>query len=339
MASRARHDEILANDRRLVGRKPTYLFRHRPFQGVTNDTMPAMNNLIWNPLALKWVARAPGRISRPSGKTGACPLCPGNEEMTPKETWALRPDGSLPNTKGWLVRAVPNLYPAISGPGMSHEVIIHSPDHSRDLATTTLEEATRVVCAWGARLADFKSNPATKFAQISVNHGRAAGASLEHPHSQAVGLSQIPPVAEAEVLSTSISCPICQLVRTDEHSLRLRTIGGLLAMCPPWSEHPYEMLIAPTDHQNAFETSGLEEIVAGLLTELLARLMALDSIESYNVVLHTAPSTPMGAKFHWHLHAFGRAGTCAGIELGAGLPISIVDPADAAQTLREVIPH
>lgn len=312
--------------------------RRRPFREVTNGTMPGMTNLIWNPLALKWVARAPGRISRPSGRTGSCPLCPGNEEMTPPETWALRPDGSMLNTEGWLVRAVPNLYPAVAGPGMSHEVIIHSPDHSQDLATASLKEATHVVRAWSARLTAFKSNPATKFAQISVNHGRAAGASLEHPHSQAIGLSQVPPIAEAELLSTSICCPICQLVEAGDRALWLHEAGGLIALCPPWSEHPYEILIAPTDHQSAFEASGSEETVAGLLTKLLATLITSGSIESYNVVVHTAPATPKGNEFHWHIHAFGRVGTYAGIELGAGLPISMIAPADAAGILRGVTP-
>lgn len=338
MVWRARRDEVLGDDRRLVGRKPTCLSRRRPFRKVTDDTMPRMTNLIWNPLALKWIARAPARISRPSGKTGSCPLCPGNEGMTPPETWALRPDGSLPDTEGWLVRAVPNLYPAVTGPGMSHEVIVHSPDHSQDLAAASPEEATRVVRAWSARLTAFKSNPATKFAQISVNEGRAAGASLEHPHSQAIGLSQVPPVAEAELLSTSIACPICQLSDDGDRDLWLSEGEGLMALCPPWSEHPYEMLIAPTDHQSAFETSNSETAVAGLLTRLLSALQEIDSIEAYNVVLHTAPATPKGREFHWHAHAFGRVGTYAGIELGAGLPISMIDPSDAAGTLRGVRP-
>ncbi|RIK07941.1 MAG: hypothetical protein DCC49_09625 [Acidobacteria bacterium] len=300
--------------------------------------MPAMTNLIWNPLALKWIARAPERISRPTGKTGACPLCPGNEEMTPPETWALRPEGSFPDTEGWLVRAVPNLYPAVTGPGMSHEVIVHSPNHCRDLAVASLEEATHVVQAWSARLDAFKSNPATKFAQISVNHGRAAGASLEHPHSQAIALSQIPPIAEAELLSTSISCPICQLLQEAKQNLFLRELEGLAALCPPWSEHPYEILIAPRDHQSAFERSGLEIQVAELLTNLLAALTESVSVEAYNVVLHTAPNTPKGSEFHWHIHAFGRVGTYAGIELGAGLPISMIDPARAAEALKGVKP-
>jgi len=42
-----------------------------------------------------------------------CPFCEGREDRTPPETWADRPGGS-PDTPGWRVRAVPNLYPALA---------------------------------------------------------------------------------------------------------------------------------------------------------------------------------------------------------------------------------
>ena len=82
-----------------------------------------------------------------------CPFCPGNEENTPPEILAYRPDGSRPNTKGWTLRVVPNRYPALmiegnldrEGHGMydkmngvgAHEVIIETPD-----AKTALEDLT-----------------------------------------------------------------------------------------------------------------------------------------------------------------------------------------------------
>jgi UDPglucose--hexose-1-phosphate uridylyltransferase len=44
----------------------------------------------------------------------SCPFCEGREDRTPPETWADRPGGGDPDTPGWRVRAVPNLYPALA---------------------------------------------------------------------------------------------------------------------------------------------------------------------------------------------------------------------------------
>ena len=41
------------------------------------------------------------------------PFAEGHEASTPPELFALRPDGSRPNTPGWRVRVVPNRYPAL----------------------------------------------------------------------------------------------------------------------------------------------------------------------------------------------------------------------------------
>src|SRR3954452_20890896 len=43
-----------------------------------------------------------------------CPFCEGREDRAPPETWADRPGGGPPDTPGWRVRAVPNLYPALA---------------------------------------------------------------------------------------------------------------------------------------------------------------------------------------------------------------------------------
>jgi UDPglucose--hexose-1-phosphate uridylyltransferase len=68
---------------------------------------------------------APARADRPFDFGGAatepdpkgaenCPFDEGREDRTPPETWADRPAGGAPNTPGWTVRAVPNLYPALA---------------------------------------------------------------------------------------------------------------------------------------------------------------------------------------------------------------------------------
>ncbi len=48
------------------------------------------------------------------------PFADGAEARTPPELFALRPPGSVPDSPGWSVRVVPNLYPALS-PAGEHE--------------------------------------------------------------------------------------------------------------------------------------------------------------------------------------------------------------------------
>ncbi len=59
------------------------------------------------------------RRAHPTRRTGpeGCPFCEGREERTPPELYAVRPGGGEAGGPGWLVRVVPNLYPALSPPG------------------------------------------------------------------------------------------------------------------------------------------------------------------------------------------------------------------------------
>ena len=78
-----------------------------------------MNQLRLDPLSGRWVVVSPGRSGRPYSfvtRTSQldtlgrpCPFCPGNEEDTPPALETYGPTGH------WLVRVVPNLYPAFEG--------------------------------------------------------------------------------------------------------------------------------------------------------------------------------------------------------------------------------
>src|SRR2546423_14065422 len=47
------------------------------------------------------------------------PFLEGHEDRTPREVFALRPNGSAPDGPGWRVRVVPNLYPSLRPDGDS----------------------------------------------------------------------------------------------------------------------------------------------------------------------------------------------------------------------------
>ena len=74
-----------------------------------------------DPIIDRWVILAADRKSRPSDfsdtepnkNSQVCPFCPGNENITPPEVYALRPNGSPPNSSGWTLRVVPNKFAAL----------------------------------------------------------------------------------------------------------------------------------------------------------------------------------------------------------------------------------
>ena len=123
-----------------------------------------MPELRKDPIVGRWVIIATERCRRPTDfisgeadiKVGVCPFCEGSEDKTPPEIMAYRKPGSLKNQSGWLVRVVPNKFPALAiegnlsrtGIGIfdmmngigAHEVIIESPDHTKDLADQLQEQ-------------------------------------------------------------------------------------------------------------------------------------------------------------------------------------------------------
>ena len=170
-----------------------------------------MPELRKDPIVGRWVIISTDRAKRPTDflreqnkmKGGFCPFCYGNENKTPPEILAYRPNpnGGAPqkNSPGWTVRVVPNKFPALGIEGTlnrradgmfdrmngigAHEVVIETPDHNLSLATMPEKRIEDVLWAFRDRIVDLKQDKRFKYILIFKNHGEAAGASLEHPHS------------------------------------------------------------------------------------------------------------------------------------------------------------
>ena len=76
-----------------------------------------------------------------------CPFCEGREAETPPEVFSYGPPGRQPDTPGWSLRVVPNLYPALE----RQEVVIHTPRHARSLVELSSTELSNVAGAWTSR--------------------------------------------------------------------------------------------------------------------------------------------------------------------------------------------
>ncbi len=74
----------------------------------------------------------------------------------------------------------------------AHEVIVETPDHQSTLARLSERSMEDVFWAFRDRMLDLKNDKRFRYILIFKNHGDAAGASLEHTHSQLIALPIVP---------------------------------------------------------------------------------------------------------------------------------------------------
>jgi len=203
------------------------------------------------------------------------------------------------------VRVVPNLYPAFE----RQEVVIHSPQHVRSIAELSDEALSLVADAWKARA------EGSGYVHAIVNEGRLAGASLPHTHSQLVWLRGPPPEVAREGAMDGV---------LDGEPVLQR--DGITVVCPHVSADPYEMRIAPAEPQTKAFASDLLAQALQAAAESLRRLRAVEPGAPANLWLHDGP--------WWHIHLVPRLTVAAGIELGAGIHVNPLSPAEAAARLR-----
>ena len=319
-----------------------------------------MSQLRLNPLNGRWVAIAAERASRPDdfaprieppAPSLRCPFCPGHEEETPPALETYGRDGE------WLVRVVPNLYPAFEGrgdfavedlgpvfhqaPGTGiHEVLVFSPDHRASWADLDDKQVGLVIAAIRDRLEDHAEQASVRYTQTIVNHGREAGASLEHPHGQLLGIPFVPEELQAEIegfAEGDYACVLCTTLDDEEaagHRVLLAD-DRVMVVCPFWSATPYEMLVIPRTHEGHLAHAAPADLVSvsRAMRDSLAALTRLVGDAAYNLVFHTAPHRSTD-RFHWHVHVLPRLTSVAGFEAGTGVLINIVAPEQAAHDLR-----
>ena len=296
-----------------------------------------MQELLVDELTGDRVILAPARALRPDtfrvqhepvpARVESCPFCEGNEAETPPEVARTGP--GKPESRGWRVRVVPNKYPIVGDgvPG-AHEVVILSPQHHADLGVLSIEACTEMLLALRDR-ARFHLDRGLAYAQPFVNHGKAAGASIQHPHAQLVAMDVVPPKVEARVKGFTVDA----FRRNQEH---LIDDGAVKVWCPSASISPFFARVAVEDGGPRFDeaTDGETGAVAAALHDTVARLHRLLGDVDYNLVFETAPRDHAGP-FHWWVDMIPRLTVVAGFELGTGMWVNIVPPADAAAALRE----
>lgn len=264
------------------------------------------------------------------------------------------------------MRVVENKYPALSSaqgsgrleelgafqriePGRGrHEVIVETPQHDLDLTALSNGEILEVLQTYRARFAAAVSDSHVEHLVIFRNQGPRAHASLEHPHSQLVGLPFIPPLVE-EVLERSrryrterTDMLLLDMARAEiESGSRLVLATEQLAAFVPFAAaHEYEIWIVPRLAPTRFDRvdDPLLLDLARVLRRVLGALAETLEQPDYNYVLHTPPLRAGAEKLiPWYVQVIPRHAVSAGFEMGIGVRIVATPPEEAAGRIRSAL--
>jgi len=312
-----------------------------------------------------WVIIATGRSRRPESfaknnkkklvsPKKECPFC-NEENIKDKIARRDRKDGS------WFVISIPNKYPALSpseelkerknGPNRVmdgvgfHEVIITA-DHEKQMALFNQREMEMVVDMYQSRYIDLINRRFVKYISIFHNHGKEAGASVSHPHSQLMAIPTIDPdlrrsLEGAESFYRSQGkCVYCEMIEWDMKDKQRIVYENekFVVLCPFASQVAFETRVYPKEHQPYFEKMSEDDkiLFSDALRKALNKIYKALKNPPYNFYIHTAPSSDKNhINYHWHLNILPRTSNWAGFELGAGIEISVIEPEKAAEFLRK----
>jgi UDPglucose--hexose-1-phosphate uridylyltransferase len=330
-----------------------------------------MPELRKDPVTGRWVIISTERRKRPTdfrlesvtiSPDSACPFCDGHEHMTPRELLAHRHNGSGPNSPGWDLRVIPNQFPVLrvegtldrQGEGLfdkmngigAHEVIIESPRHEDTLATMTEAAVEQVLWAFRARVQDLKQDRRFRYIIIFKNHGAAAGASLDHSHSQLIALPIVPREVRDEVdgarahYQNKERCVFCDILRQEAGDGRrvIAETADMIAVAPYAPRFPFETWLLPKRHQPLYEDTPRHELASlgRLLADILRRMNRALRNPPYNLLIHSAPlAEPAGDYYHWHVEIIPKLTKVAGFEWATGFYLNPTSPEEAAQVLRD----
>lgn len=317
-----------------------------------------------------WVIFSPARGDRPedyninsdkqkpiSRYDPDCPFCPGNEAHLEK----ILHEATCSKNPGWFTRTVPNRYPvlrpngdtnrrrqgiylAMPGAGR-HEVIIETPRHNGHPARASIEEVEAVIETYHQRHHDILKKQELDMIIIFKNHGKMAGTSLMHPHSQVVAANMVPQTIrrleeEAERYNDRWGCCVyCDILKYEkEEGVRLVLENDSFVVFVPFAaKAPFEIWIVPKRHKADFgSVTDIEKRdFAEALRSTLGRLDERLGDPDYNYVINTATRHKFDVPYlHWHLRIRPRLTTIAGFEIGSGMNVNPSMPEDDARFLR-----
>ena len=263
----------------------------------------------------------------------------------------------------WTTRVFPNKFPAVEvtqdekdfsdGPysameATGHHEIVVTRDGRKTFALLEQNELAEVIDAYRERYIELMSGKGVNSISIFHNHGKKAGASVIHPHSQIITL----PVTVPAVMREIEACRD-YTQKTKEHLFEVvvehelekgdrivYTNDKFIVYCPFASSRAFQMRILPREPQPYFEriTPDDEMFLADVLSKALKALYNSLSDPDFNYYIRTAPCDGQAYdEYSYHIDIFPRTHIYAGFEFATDIEIVPIAPEKAAKALRESI--
>jgi len=340
-----------------------------------------MPELRKDPIVGRWVIISTERAKRPDQfgenfdpgppELTPCPFCAGNESLTPKEIFSIRPKQIPADSPGWELRVVPSIGPFLRiegeldrrGKGVyditngigAHEVVIETSRHINNMADLPREQILKIINCYIDRINDLERDKRFKYVLVFKNYGWSAGGSMiKHAKSQLIATPVNPKRVKEELAGSKQyfefheRCVFCDLINQELTSREriVLDIGGFIAVVPFAPRFPFETWILPKKHSCDFAAldNSSRDNLAEILRRSLLKLKTGLNDPPYNYVIHSAPFRrpkpgywkSIEQDYHWHIEIIPRLTRVAGFEWGTGFYICPLSPEDAAKFLREV---
>jgi UDPglucose--hexose-1-phosphate uridylyltransferase len=264
----------------------------------------------------------------------------------------------------WTLRVFPNKYPAFARPvggrishkeegpyfwmdGVGYHEVIVTRDHFKHIGLMDPIWVAEILDSYQTRYLDLMNKKSVRYIEIFHNHGKKAGASISHPHSQLVAIPVVSPYIQLELTGSEEyyrshkKCVFCDIVEW-EIDYKKRVIfenEDFIVIAPFASRVAFEMWVIPKKHSPYFERISDEEKISGgqALHQAIRKIGKVLDEPDFNFYLHTAPCDGKDyPHYHWHIEILPKTSTWAGFELSTGIEISAMEPELAAEYLREV---
>ena len=329
-----------------------------------------LSELRQDPVSGDWVIISTARAKRPESFKSLQP----NRYETPIETCPFEDPQAHGNGQpllvyrkngDWAVQVIHNKFPIVSGaecglapqpygpylfqsPASGYHEVVIARDHRKSLARLEPADVELIVRAYQERFQALKKAECADYILIIHNHGKEAGASVSHPHSQILAVPFVPSDIRRSLDGSRKyqaergRCAHCDIIAWElkEKKRVVFENGTMVALVPYAPKFSFEIRIFPKDHAARFEDINPEDRrdLAEALKVSLAKIFYGLNDAAYNFFIHTAPVSLKESYdyYHWHVEINPRMVTWGGFELGTGGDVIDIDPDEAAKHLRNI---
>ena len=271
----------------------------------------------------------------------SCPFCRGNEYYT------LESKFKIENEKGWIVRSIDNKFPIVDNLQDNiygnHEVMIDTYRHNGSFYNMTEEEFYNMLLMYKDRYSNLIKNKKVQYVSIFKNYLREAGASLNHPHSQIVSLSIMPPDIEREIYISKQyyiknNRYLYDDIINEEINTKKRVINNsenFLTIVPKTTKYTGEIRILFKKNIK-FEHIRNKDIreLSSIFKRLFSNLFEINGDIPFNIFIHSHPKDNELEYFNVHIHIIPRMYRFGGFELSTGIYVSSIEPKDLADKIK-----